>query len=146
MGIISHPHSIDTTNIHLIRELDFIFICIDKGEIKKTIIDILLESGISFVDVGMGVQQVDGQIIGTLRVTTGTIKKNDHISKRVSFTDGEHNEYNANIQIAELNALNAALAVIKWKKVFDYYQDHELEHNSSYSINVNMLLSEDLST
>jgi hypothetical protein len=43
---------------------------------------------------------------------------------RVSFEDGaDGNEYNRNIQIADLNALNAALAVIKWKKLFGFYRD-----------------------
>ena len=60
--------------------------------------------------------------------------------------DEAENEYNTNIQIADLNALNATLAVIKWKKLFGFYQDFEQEHHSTYSINVNMLLSEDRET
>ena len=52
-------------------------------------------------------------------------------------------EYSTNIQIADLNMLNAALAVIKWKKLCGFYQDLEREHNCTYSINVNQLLSEE---
>ena len=35
----------------------------------------------------------------------------------------EDDEYATNIQIADLNALNALMAVIKWKKLSGFYQD-----------------------
>ena len=64
--------------------------------------------------------------------------------KRISFvTADEVNEYDTNIQIAELNALNAALAVIRWKKFWDFYADQEGEHNSLYTIAGNELTNED---
>jgi hypothetical protein len=64
---------------------------------------------------------------------------------RVSFTgDDVVDDYSRNIQIAELNAMSAALAVIKWKKMYGFYQDLEHEHHSTYSINVNMMTSEDI--
>jgi hypothetical protein len=47
--------------------------------------------------------------------------------------------YASNIQIAELNALNAALAVIRWKKHLGYYQDFRDEAESIYSSNVQQL-------
>jgi hypothetical protein len=53
-------------------------------------------------------------------------------------------EYSTNIQIAELNALNAALAVIKWKKLAGFYQDLDFEHHCSYTIGGNMLRNEDV--
>ncbi len=144
-GIIAHTQYIDSTNVQALKEFDFVFICVDKGEVKKIIIDELIKDNTPFTDVGMGIQLVDDELIGTIRITTGTQSKHDHISKRISFDNGQiDDEYNANIQIAELNALNASLAVIRWKKFFHFYQDHEHEYNSSYSINVNMLLSEDL--
>jgi hypothetical protein len=58
-------------------------------------------------------------------------------------TDDADNEYGKNIQIADLNSLNAALAVIKWKKLYGFYADHENEFFSTYTINCNMLTSED---
>jgi hypothetical protein len=91
----------------------------------------------------MGVNKVDDSLIGILRVTTGTQTKNNHIGDRISVVDAEDDEYNTNIQIAELNALNAALAVIKWKKLCGFYQDLETEHHTTYSINVAQLLNED---
>jgi hypothetical protein len=41
---------------------------------------------------------------------------------------------------ADLNALNAALAVIKWKKLACFYQGLDHEHHSTYTIGGNMLL------
>ncbi len=48
-------------------------------------------------------------------------------------------EYASNIQIAELNALNACLAVIKWKQLSGFYQDLEHEHHLTYSTNCALL-------
>jgi hypothetical protein len=39
--------------------------------------------------------------------------------------------------------LNAALAVIKWKKIRGFYRDLEHEHHCSYTTDGNMLLSGD---
>ncbi|MNL80102.1 hypothetical protein D3C87_2068590 [compost metagenome] len=56
---------------------------------------------------------------------------------------GVKNEYDKNIQIAELNAMNAALAVIRFKKVFDVYADQSGEHYSTFSIGRNETNNED---
>lgn len=63
---------------------------------------------------------------------------------RIPFSDGDgHNEYAHNLQIAELNALNAASAVVKWKKLCGFYLDLDHEHHSTFTINGNLLLNED---
>ncbi len=58
--------------------------------------------------------------------------------------DARHN-FLAQLGISEtdLNALNAALAVIKWKKLFGFYRDLKSEHRSQFSIDTNLLLNED---
>ncbi|MBL9081849.1 MAG: hypothetical protein JNK76_08600 [Planctomycetales bacterium] len=53
------------------------------------------------------------------------------------------NDYSRNIQVAEVNALNAALAVIKWKKHCGYYPELEHEHCSVYTIDGNTIANED---
>jgi len=63
----------------------------------------------------------------------------------MAFSDDEAvNEYSKNVQISELNALNAALAVIKWKKLCGYYDDATKEHYCVDTIRTNQLISEDL--
>jgi len=59
----------------------------------------------------------DNALGGLIRATTCTPEYNKNASTRIDFGEGEHNEYAQNIQIADANALNAALAVIKWKKL-----------------------------
>jgi len=90
------------------------------------------------------VQEVGGALLGILRVTTSTRERRDHVrAGRIPFTDGAvNNDYSRNIQIADLNALNAALAVIKWKKLFGFYLDLDREHHSTYTIDGNMLTND----
>ena len=42
-----------------------------------------------------------------------------------------------------MNAFNAALAVIKWKKIFGFYRDLKGEHHSQFSIDTNLLVNEE---
>ena len=143
-GIKAHEEYIGEDNVEQLRGMDFVFVCLDRGTAKKFIIEKLEEYGLSFVDVGMGIYLEDGALGGILRVTTSTPEQRDHVRGRIPFSDGVgHNEYARNIQIAELNALNAALAVIKWKKLCGFYLDFDHEHHSTFTISGNMLLNED---
>jgi hypothetical protein len=143
-GIIDHPYPINSANVDELQGMDFAFLCIDGGEVKRPIVEALERFGVSFVDVGMGIDLVDSSLEGILRVTASTADKRDHFRSRVSLADpGVDDEYDHNIQVADLNCLNAALAVIKWKKLCGFYLDHEKEYHSTYSINCNMLTSED---
>ena len=142
-GIIAHEAYVGADNIDLLRDMDFVFLCLDRGTAKRLIVDKLEEFGISFVEVGMGVYVSEDALGGVLRTTTSTPAKRDHFRCRVPFSDGDgQNEYAQNIQIADLNALNAALAVIKWKKLFGFYLDFDDEHHSAYTIDGNALINE----
>lgn len=144
--IIAHDCFIDDTTVEQLKGMSFVFICIDKGSGKRLIVEQLEEWGIPFVDVGMGIQLGEGNTLGGIvTATTSTPAKRDHFRGRVPFSDGEGvNEYSQNVQIAELNALNAALAIIKWKKLFGYYDDVTKEHYCAYTIRSNQLISEDV--
>ena len=143
-GIFAHPVAIGPENIELLKGMSFVFLCLE-GEAKQMIIEKLEEFGVPFVDVGMGVYVTDGVLGGILRVTTSTKKQRSHVKdkKRISFSKGGENEYDSNIQIADLNALNATLAVIKWKKLFGFYHDFEHEHHMTYTIDGNAIINED---
>jgi len=142
-NICLHPGFLDSSNIEQLFGMDFIFICIDKGEVKKLIFKYLEEKNIPFIDVGMGVSIVDNKLFGNIRTTSSKENKRDHIKTRVPLVSLEDDEYSTNIQIAELNALNAAFAVIKWKKICGFYLDQENENNSTFAINLNTLISDD---
>lgn len=143
-NIYSHNYNITSLNIDELSVMDFVFICLDKGNIKKLIIDHLIVKNISFIDVGMGILTVDDCLFGHIRVTTCTANKHDHIKDRIPFSEvSAPNEYPTNIQIADLNALNATLAVMKWKKLLGFYQDLDKEFNTTYSINDGKLFNDD---
>ena len=142
-GIVSHSEFISEENVNMLQDFNCVFISIDKGSIKKSIIDYLISQNTLFIDVGMGIEKVDDSLIGMLRVTSGTSSKHKHIVNRISLNDDPNEAYNSNIQIAELNSLNASLAVIKWKKYFGFYNDLEKEYHTTYSINVSQLLNDE---
>jgi hypothetical protein len=117
----------------------------DDASAKAGIITLLEEHGVTFIDVGMGLHAVDGALLGALRVTSSTPERRDHIHahKRIPLNGSADRAYATNIQIAELNALNAALAVIKWKKFCGFYADLDHELHSVYTIDGNHMLNED---
>ena len=140
-GITPHFGFVDASNVMQLHGLDFVFLCIDRGGAKKIIVDYLESWGISFIDVGMGVSLVDGLLHGVARTTASTPSARSQ--GRIPFSDGVTNDYAQNIQIADLNALNASLAVIKWKKLRGFYHDLEGEHHSTYTIDTNSLNNAD---
>ena len=82
-------------------------------------------------------------LIGAIRVTVGTKAKNNHLDLRIGSYEFDENEYGNNIQIADLNCLNAMFAILKWKKLSGFYQDIKEEHNNLFFLNTNKLLNED---
>lgn len=138
--VIAHDYYISKENMHELSGMDYVFLCIDDNLVRYDCIEFLLLNAVSFIDVGLGVNVVNDELIGTVRVTSGLKTKNDHLSDRIPKGD---NEYVTNVQIAELNSLNATLAVLKWKKLSGFYQDLEKECHSTYAVNVSQLLNED---
>jgi len=143
-GIIDHEAYATKENVEQLRDMSFVFLCMEGGAAKKLIVEKLEEFGVLFVEVGLGVDHTDDALGGIVRVTTSTPEKRDHLRKRVSWSNDEtDNQYDENIQIADLNALNAVLAVIRWKKLCGFYRDLDREHNSTYTIDGNTLNNED---
>lgn len=145
-NIVAHDCNVDESNAELLSDANFVFLCMDGGRAKKPIINKLEELGVPFVDVGMGIELIDGSLRGILRVTTSTEPKRNHVheKQRIPLSDDDGDDlYSRNIQVADLNALNAALAVIKWKKLFGFYADLENEHFSTYTIDGNIITNED---
>ena len=95
-----------------------------------------------FIDVGMGLYRVNDSIAGIIRTTTCCSKHHRHAEACIDLAGDEApGEYERNAQLAELNALNAALAVIKWKKARGFYNDLTRELNSEYVIDGNKLIN-----
>lgn len=134
-GIVRHPYYVRVEQLPELRGFSFVFLAIDDPKAKKVIVDFLLAEKIPFIDGGMDVS-LDREISlrGQVRVTTATPDCNAHIEQVVSFADGPENDIYRNIQVADLNMLNAALAVVKWKKLMGYYADDAKEHHALFNV------------
>lgn len=139
-----HDYYLKKENLQELDQMDYVFVCVDKNTARAIITDYLVSKGVAFSDVGLGVNVVDDKLTGAVRVTSANRNKNDHLPLRIFSEDSDNNEYTTNIQIAELNALNAVFAVLKWKKISGIYVDLENEHHSSYSISVSKIFNEDV--
>ena len=144
-GITAHPVALNVNNMELLDRVTFAFLCLDAGEAKRCVVKKLEAIGVSFVDVGMGLELTGGSLGGIIRVTASTPEKRDHVHQgRISFAGGGADDiYSSNIQVADLNALNAVLAVVKWKKIRGFYRDLENEHHSTYTTDGNMVVNGD---
>lgn len=142
--IISHEVALSVGNVHLLDDITFAFLSMDPGESKRAVVSHLEAQGASFIDVGMGLDLVDERLGGILRITTSTPQKRSHVHDgRISFAEPRPELYESNIQIADLNMLNAALAVHKWKKLRGFYDDAEHEHHSTFTTDGNQLCNSD---
>lgn len=143
-GIVPHSERIDETNVSELREMSFVFMSMDAGPAKKGVIDHLREWGIPFVDCGMGLTRVENSLRGTVRATSGSPGHYEHVERRISFVDITANEYDLNMQTADLNMLNAAMAIVRWKKFCGYYTDSTDERHSSYVVSSNVQISSEI--
>ncbi|MFT7036838.1 MAG: molybdopterin/thiamine biosynthesis adenylyltransferase [Cyclobacteriaceae bacterium] len=142
-GIVASPIFIDELNIDRLRGYDYVFLCIDDNLIRGMCATFLAKHNQSFIDVGLGVNIIDGSLIGSLRVTSSSPRYDNRPLSLIPSSEQGNNEYSSNIQIAELNALNATLAVLKWKKLSGFYQDLLDGYNLSYSVNDSNLVEDE---
>jgi len=141
--VIAHPQHVDASNIDELRDADVVFLAVDGGPGKGYIASRLEEFGVPFIEVGIGLYQVGTSIGGLVRTTASLPGHRDRIRDRLGLDQTDDDEYDQNIQIVELNMLNAALAVIKWKKIVGFYTDFEHELTSTYTLDGNHLLNEE---
>lgn len=141
--IVPHAEYITKENLNKLSDFDFVFISVDKNSVRHFITHGLADMKVAFIDVGLGVNALEDSLMGTIRVTKGSQVKTDHLAYRIGEEEPGENDYATNIQIADLNCFNAALAVITWKKHVGFYQDLKNGHNLLYFINTSKLLNED---
>lgn len=144
-NIVTHEAMLGADNLHLLDGVTFAFLSLDAGDAKRSIVEKLEAIGAAFIDVGMGLELNEGSLGGILRITASTPEKRDPARQRISFVGGGAEDiYASNIQVADLNALNAVLAVVKWKKIRGFYRDIECEHHCTYTTDGNILNNGDL--
>ena len=142
-GVVAHAFDVEANNVDLLGNLDFVFVAIDDNETRAWLLSTLAEKGIPFVDVGMGIEKTDEKLLGIVRTSFCETLRSSSAprGKRVFQNIGE---YERNVQIVELNALNAALAVIRWKKHRGFYLDLGQEDRSTYTLDGNHMSNKKL--
>ena len=122
-GLYVTPAFLDASSHDDLDGVTFAFVCVDKGVSRAGIFDLLISKGIPFIDVGMGLNRKRGPINGMLRTTYYSAEQGQMIRDKelAPLVDGRDDEYRTNIQISELNALNACLAVIRFKQLRGFY-------------------------
>lgn len=136
-GLKMEPEFIMSDSEEDLKDVTFAFVCVDKGASRAAIIELLIKMSIPFIDVGMGLQRDNGSIGGMIRTTYYPVAEAQKIAdkKLAPMADYPDDVYRTNIQISELNALNASMAVLKYKQVRGFYSDKDSYYNMLFDIN-----------
>ncbi|RNL60659.1 ThiF family adenylyltransferase [Nocardioides marmoriginsengisoli] len=135
--IVPHPVNVTAENVAELLDADFVFLALDTGPDKEVIVKTLVENGIPFIDTGVGLSKDANGIAGQIRITTSTPGRSDHIARDglISYLPGEDAEYDTNLQVDEINAITAKLAIIRYKKWLRFYADVEDERHTVFVVN-----------
>lgn len=125
-GVTGYPLRINADNVAELAGADFVFIAVDHGPSRGTIARFLVEQRIPFIDVGIGVDKRSdvAALIARARVTLVT-PETAHLVEELPAADDSAEAVYSNIQVLEINALNAMLAVIRFKQYLGFYAADE---------------------
>lgn len=143
-GVIAHPERLGEHHADLMKQMDFVFVCVDSGASRHAVVDLIERVDGDFIDAGMGLlldedrAQVLGQVRTTISTSSTRKQARQHLPLAGTTVDAI---YAQNIQIAELNALNAVEAVIRWKKAVGFYADLEHEVSATYAVDGNHIIN-----
>lgn len=120
---------VDASCVEDLEGVTFAFVCVDKGSSRAGIFDLLIAKKVPFIDVGMGLSRKNGPISGMMRATyySGEQAQRVRDMALAPLADQPDDVYKTNIQISELNALNAALAMIRYKQFKGFYIEEDAE-------------------
>lgn len=135
------PAYVDEHNVQELADLDFVFLCIDACPQKKVIVDFLVQAKIPFIDSGVGLDRRSNRLAGQVRTTLVSESTPDRIFSRIPLSDDDDGEYGTNVQVADINALAATIAVIRWKRHLGFYDDLESEFQSIYVVDGNAMIN-----
>lgn len=119
-----HPHDIDSSNVAELAFADFVFLAMEGGETKRAIVDGLEAMGKPFVNASIGVTApgAGDQLQAIVDINGSTADNRNTFRETVDFGEiAADDAYASNIQVADLNALNATMAVLWWKKQAGVY-------------------------
>lgn len=141
-GITAHPVALTEDNLHLLEGATFAFLAAADAEVRPEIMRWLRDKGVPFIDVGMSFREGEGGLTGIAKVTAYLPGAEIELPTASALAPGE-DDYSSNVQIAELNALNAALAVIRWKRYLGFIATHTASNQTVYKLYLNELRNGD---
>jgi hypothetical protein len=133
-NITAHADRLCESNVTFLDNIDFAFLCVDRADSRLECATLLRARHIPFIDVGLGLENSGSGLKGMIRSTLVNEASNDTVVANKSLPSKDidaDDAYRKIVQIAELNALNACLAIIRFKKLYGFYGDerpncHEL--------------------
>lgn len=135
-GVTCVRKFVDASSTEEMKCVTFAFVCVDKGSSRAAIFELLLSLGIPFIDVGMGLNRKRGPLNGMLRATYYSPEQGAKVRdmQLAELTDRPDEEYRNNVQISEINALNACLAIIRYKQIRGFYFDESALYNILFEL------------
>jgi hypothetical protein len=126
-GLKAQAKFIDASCAADFEGVTFAFVCVDKGSSRAGIFDLLIAMKIPFIDVGMGLNRKKGPLDGMIRMTYYPPEEAQRLREKnlAETSDRPDDEYRVNIQTGELNAFNAALAIMKYKQLKGFYFEED---------------------
>lgn len=146
-GIVPHRLRLGPNNFRLLDHLDFAFLCVDDDASRDALLPELVRRGLAHVDVGMGLFVGPAGVDGLVRTTTVASAPRAGEVAPARTRDGagaatvRDDAYRTRLQVADLNALNAALAVVSWKRLAGFYASVGDEGRSAFLVGANRLLN-----
>lgn len=133
-GLKINQQFVDAGSVADFDGVTFAFVCVDKGESRAGIFRLLLEKGIPFIDVGIGLKRKDGPLKGTVRTTYYSVEHGAIVRDKgyAELSTAPDDLYRLNIQTAELNATNAAFAVMRFKQLRGFYLEEMPFHHAVF--------------
>jgi hypothetical protein len=122
-GIKQHVERVDQNNIAYLAGFGFVFVCVDDAPSRQMIVQACHSASVPFVDVGMGLNKGAKGLYGFVRTAGGEPGDFDKLNgtQYLPAQNAHDREYRNQPQIAELNALNAAIAVIRFKQHVGFF-------------------------
>lgn len=122
-GVRPHAVMIEPHNVAELVGYDAVFVCVDRGEARRLIADTLGPTDTVMFDTGMGVQLTpESGLFAIVRLSVLDPQTRPDALRTMPMASHEDgNLYATNVQVGDLNALNAFFAVEAWKKRRGFY-------------------------
>ena len=130
-NIRGHPIRIDKVSATRLNGCTVVFVAIDNGPSRREVLTALAGFRICFIDCGVDLHRASGTGGGPLAASVRVVRSlpsdsSDTLAELIRKTpdrDVGEGLYESAIQTAEMNALNATLAVAAWKQNIGFYRD-----------------------